>query len=158
MRDERLIGAFRSASGGRLDDGDFTSYEKCDSCGRIYELNLILTGGLGSRSISPERRKANLERRRISRSNELLFENSQNRCICDPKGDELFLEQRAVDSARRRLAQSRETPVSTRLGETGAVVSLVDQLRQLSDLFNAGALTREQFEAAKNALLGIQNQ
>ena len=32
---------------------------------------------------------------------------------------------------------------------------LVEQLRQLTDLFNSGALSREQFESAKNSLLGL---
>jgi hypothetical protein len=32
---------------------------------------------------------------------------------------------------------------------------LVEQLRQLTDLFNSGALSREQFESAKNMLLGL---
>jgi hypothetical protein len=33
--------------------------------------------------------------------------------------------------------------------------NLADQLQQLSDLFESGALTVEQYEAAKNKLLGL---
>ena len=46
------------------------------------------------------------------------------------------------NSKKNRIRKNGEAP-------------LVEQLRQLSDLFEAGALTREQFESAKNLLLGL---
>lgn len=43
-------------------------------------------------------------------------------------------------------------PIASNSGTSNS--DLTEQLRQLVDLFNSGALTKEQFEAAKNKLLG----
>lgn len=44
-------------------------------------------------------------------------------------------------------------PIASNSGTSNS--DLTEQLRQLVDLFNSGALTKEQFEAAKNKLLGM---
>lgn len=124
------------------------------------------------------------ERLRQEKSDRLkaLFAIPSSRCVCDPDGDIVFLQARELEKRESdaRLAAMRandakrkktetSAPKPNGLGTTGAALrspsatprsgkgdeQILDQLKQLSDLFNAGALTKEQFEAAKNKLLGL---
>jgi hypothetical protein len=77
-----------------------------------------------------------------------LFKKASNRCICDPEGDARYLQQFVVvDETNASRSGDRNV--------IGSSVGLSEQLEKLTELFNAGALSKEQFEAAKNRLLGL---
>jgi hypothetical protein len=138
--------------------------------------------GLGSMSRNAESIERDRLRREESNRLKALFAIPSSRCVCDPDGDVEYLKERDQENRERdaRWAVLREndakrkktepsTPKPSGLGTTGAAMraqsapkdpkndgnEFIDQLKQLSDLFNAGALTSEQFEAAKNKLLGL---
>jgi hypothetical protein len=175
----RSTGAFRTASGG-ITSG--IEYHQCQECQRIYEVTLKMIG-LGSMSRNAESIERDRLRREESNRLKALFAIPSSRCVCDPDGDVEYLKERDEEKREQdaRWAVLREndakrkktepsTPKPSGLGTTGAAMraqsapkdpkndgnEFIDQLKQLSDLFNAGALTSEQFEAAKNKLLGLQ--
>lgn len=178
MPDFRSTGAFRTAPGG-IRHG--VEYRRCENCQRIFEVELQLMG-LGSMSRTAESDERDRLRREESDRLKALFAIPSSRCVCDPDGDVEYLKKRDQENRERdaRWAVLREndakrkktepsTPKPSGLGTTGAAMraqyapkdpkndghEFIDQLKQLSDLFNAGALTSEQFEAAKNKLLGL---
>lgn len=60
-----------------------------------------------------------------------------------------------ADAGQPRPATGRRK--TGRPARKSASVDLAEQLRQLNDLHQAGALSKEQFEAAKNSLLGLDS-
>ena len=167
---ERTVGAFRKSAG---ISGRRTIFGRCEQCGLVYE-NRIVVVGLGSYSTNQSERIRRAEEDRLSGILRPMFDNPANRCTCDPTGDAEFLKERAEDEAdRQRLktsapfvsqSDSLKGPASPQKADQDSVKpkprsnksiqqSLVVELQQLSDLYNAGALTRTQFEKAKDKLL-----
>ena len=155
------------------------SYDRCQVCGLIYEF--LERRGLPNFSNSEaHRRHAEYERKQRENNRHLgaLFEVFQNRCVCDPKADAEYLEcfaekmlnQRNSEQATKTQSTGQVAPLNSgRLGTNGSTTSkttqtsasgpdsgdLIYQLAQLTELFKSGALSKEQFEAAKNVLLGL---
>lgn len=176
----RSTGAFRTASGG-ITPG--IEYRRCQECQRIYEVTLERIG-LGSMSRTADSIERERLRREKSDQLRALFAIPSSRCVCDPDGDVEFLKKREQEKRERdaRWAEMRENEAKRRkddanqagskpsgLGTTGKAMGdlgnassssnrddqIIEKLKQLTDLFNAGALTKKQFEAAKNKLLGL---
>ena len=69
-------------------------------------------------------------------------------CLKRQKAETARIEKQRL-AEERRAAASRATKPST--------ANIVKQLESLNELYRQGALTREQFESAKNQLLGMRN-
>ena len=156
---------FAGAYRGNPDSFD-KNHQTCEVCGLYFQDHFVM---MGLPNIGPgghEREKRLTE----------IFSDPKNRCTCDPAGDIEFLRQ--VESLRlQRNRTSRESnsttpdrqPRTSLLGSTAAALgnsenktptrngekSLPEQLADLTELFESGALTKKQFEAAKNKLLGL---
>lgn len=178
---EKKTGAFRGLV---FNHKPHKTFGKCDVCGMTYESNRSARFmGLGSYSSWSRSDDELLGTFDYRSKNETAFDDLLQRCICDLEGDVEVVEGRAelmvldmieeaskparptngplkaptlVPGAGQIIPQrvSRTAPPKTRATKPG-VRNLADQLQQLSDLFESGALTVEQYEAAKNKLLGL---
>jgi len=179
---EKKTGAFR---GFVFSKEKYKTYGKCDVCDMAYEQTKIsrVRQGLGSYS-TWSRSDDDLPSTFDFRSrNETAFDDLLLRCICDLDGDVVVVEGRAelmvLDVIQEASKPARPTngPLKAPTLPPGAgqiipqrvspaaspkkqatkpgASNLADQLQQLSDLFESGALTVEQYEAAKNKLLGL---
>ena len=143
-------------------------YNFCDSCSGIFEYVHRGSGFINS-TASREQRAENIarieaENKRLSK----VFTEPSKRCTCDLPGDLEVIEKRARRDARPRLPASAPplppnagkvvlstSNTSPRARTKPAQRNLADQLQQLFDLYDSGALTEQQYEAAKNKLIGL---
>ena len=150
-RHEVSSGAFRHViSGTKSTRLNSFGYDRCDRCGLIFELTRAMRGLPNYKNAEAARRGSEARSRQnaLDKSLGLLFKKASNRCICDPEGDARYLQQFAV-------VDETNAPRSGDRNVSGSSVGLSEQLEKLTELFNAGALSKEQFEAAKNRLLGL---
>jgi hypothetical protein len=168
----KMFGAFRGLvfSQHRKDHYGIPNYgyNFCDHCSGIFEYVHRGSGFINS-TASREQRAENIAR--IEAENNRLseiFTDPSKRCTCDLPGDLEVIEKRARRDARPRLPASAP-PLPPNAGKivssTGTTSpreqtkpgqrNLADQLQQLYDLYDSGALTDEQYEAAKNKLIGL---
>lgn len=136
------------------------SFGICGVCNGMYrQLTIGPVRGFGSHS-TPFNPGAWSTRLKILEENRTRFENLAIRCKCDLIGDMLPAETYARVSLERKSksATSHTTPRnaknSTRRSRSSR--GTTGDLAQLVDLFERGVLNQEQFEAAKNKLLGIE--
>lgn len=161
---EKSRGAYR-VERGSISRRITSCYGKCSECGLVFYTKYLPARGMGSyaRTRASDERDAKIIEE--SRHWEQFFVEESNRCTCDPVGDREYLrvqhEKSEQDARwRARLEATATTPAPLPVTEKkrrhrSKTASIVDELGQLNDLYRAGALTREQFEAAKNALLGL---
>ena len=150
-RREVSSGAFRHViSGTKSTRLNTCGYDRCDRCGLIFEMTRVVQGLPNYSNAEAARRgwEARSRRDALDKSLGPLFKKASNRCICDPEGDARYLQQ--IDKADETNAPRSG---NRNVGESS--VGLSEQLEKLTELFSAGALSKEQFEAAKNALLGL---
>ena len=166
----KILGAFRgfvfSEKGKDRNGIPNYDFNFCNTCSGIYER---VNGSRSPFINTTESRKQRIAR--IEEENKRfgeIFSDPSKRCTCDMPGDLEVIEKRARRDARPRLPTSAP-PLPPNAGKivdsTGTVSSrartkpgqrnLADQLQQLFDLYDSGALTDEQFEAAKNKLIGL---
>lgn len=155
----RSIGAFRWSEL-KLRSSRMETFDTCDSCGGIF--HLVYSGrplGFGSRSSTHETRERERQAMAELQSKRQRFENLSSRCRCDPEGDIVHARKYAQEEAdRRERIRARSTTqeaISRPARRTRPKTGTADDLAQLAELFERGVLTREQFEAAKNKVLGI---
>ena len=169
----KMLGAFRgfvfSEKGKDRNGIPNYGFNFCDACSGIYERVNGPSSPFINSTASKEQRAENIAR--IEEENKRLseiFTEPSKRCTCDMPGDLEVIEKRARRDARPRLPASAP-PLPPNAGKvvesTGTASSrartkpgqrnLADQLQQLFDLYDSGALTDEQFEAAKNKLIGL---
>ena len=129
---DRSTGAFRRA--GNI-GGTPNRYGACEDCGGLFLIEFY-TIGFGSRT-GP--RTGYLEEQRALRES---FSRASNRCTCDPDGDRLF-----------QQSKGRITPPSPTTQRSTFSNSLAD-LKILDDLLDRGVLTHDQYQKAKENLLG----
>lgn len=157
-------------------------YSECEVCGMLYEYYDRSRIGLPNFSSSEAHHNYHEARRKREKNNQrlrLLFANQKNRCVCDPVSDAEYL-MRVTQEVSQKQQQdtglednslvTKADPVRTSpLGTTRDAVlaigqntkkiedatALIEHLSKLSELFHAGALSKKQFEAAKNLILGI---
>ena len=150
-RHEVSSGAFRHViSGTKSARLNTCGYDRCDRCGLIFEMTRVVQGLPNYSNAEAARRGWEARSRQDALDKRLgpLFKKASNRCICDPEGDARYLQQ--IDKADETNAPRSG---NRNVGESSGGLS--EQLEKLTELFNAGALSKEQFEAAKNALLGL---
>ena len=168
----KMLGAFRGFvfSEKGKDHNGIPNYDFnfCDACSGIYERVSRRSGFINSTASRQQQAETiariEEENKRLSE----IFTEPSKRCTCDMPGDLEVIEKRARRDARPRLPASAP-PLPPNAGKvlesTGTASSrgrtkpgqrnLADQLQQLFDLYDSGALTDEQFEAAKNKLIGL---
>lgn len=170
----RSSGAFREVDG-YFSSESISGYLRCTVCNGLYVImhDKSYSRGLPNLSSNEAHRRDSEQRKERQR---LLkeFEKASNRCSCDLEGDAPYIEKIAETNAWFTLQWKKkmppnagevkqqkvvsqvapQTPSKARATKPGAR-NLADQLQQLSDLFESGALTVEQYEAAKNKLLGL---
>jgi len=136
------------------------TFDTCDTCGGMFHLvysERVL--GFGSWSSSHETRERERQAMAELQSKRQRFEDLSARCRCDPEGDMFHAKKYAQEEAgrteriRARNATQEAAPRPAR--RTRSKTGTADDLAQLAELFERGVLTREQFEAAKNKVLGI---
>jgi len=128
-------------------------YAACGSCGGLFVIHIRMIG-FGSRTGSI--------RDRYPRNQLELQEDFQRniggRCRCDAVGNadvaREYNERNEKIASERRTRKTASRPTSDERLPT-SVTRHVDDLAKLVELFERGVLTRDQFEAAKNKLLGI---
>jgi hypothetical protein len=178
---EKKTGAFRGLV---FSNKPHKTFGKCDVCGMTYESNRSArVMGLGSYSSWSRSDNDPINPYTYRSKEKEAFVDLLQRCICDLDGDVVVVEGRAelmvldmIQEASKparptngplkaptlppgagQIIPQRVSPAAspkTRATKPGAR-NLADQLQQLSDLFESGALTVEQYEAAKNKLLGL---
>jgi hypothetical protein len=179
---EKKTGAFRGLV---FNHKPHKTFGKCDVCGMTYENSEISRARQGLGSYAARSRSDNDPINPYTyRSKEReAFVDLLQRCICDLDGDVEVVEGRAelmvLDMIREASKPARPTngplKAPTLPPGAGQIIppktspappakpqrskptqqNLADQLTQLSDLYSAGALSAEQYEAAKNKLLGL---
>ena len=178
---EKKTGAFRGLV---FNHKPHKTFGKCDVCGMTYESNRSArVMGLGSYSSRSRSDNDPINSYTYRSKEREAFADLLQRCICDLDGDVEVVEGRAelmvLDIIQEASKPARPTngplkaptlppgagqivpqrvspaaPPKKQATKPGAR-NLADQLQQLSDLFESGALTVEQYEAAKNKLLGL---
>jgi hypothetical protein len=167
-------GAFREVEG-YFNSESISGYVRCTACNGLYVTMHDKSYRMGLPNLSgSEALRRDSERQQKSRELLREFEKVSNRCRCDTEGDAPYVEKIAETNAwfaldwkakmppnAGEVIQQRivpqvapQTPSKPRSTKPGAR-NLADQLQQLSDLHSAGALSVEQYEAAKNKLLGL---
>ena len=150
-RHEVSSGAFRHViSGTKSTRLNSFGYDRCDRCGLIFEMTRVVQGLPNYSNAEAARRgwEARSRQAALDKSLGPLFKKASNRCICDLEGDARYLQQIGT-AGETNAPRSGDRNV----GESS--VGIAEQLEKLTELFNAGALSKEQFEAAKNRLLGL---
>ena len=157
-------------------------YSECEVCGMLYEWYDRGRRGLpnfSSREAHQNYHEAQRKREKTNERLRLLFANQKNRCVCNPVADAEYLMRVSQEVSNKQQQDTglednslitKATPASTStLGTTRDAVlatgpktkqiedatALIEHLSKLSELFNAGVLSKKQFEAAKNLILGI---
>ena len=121
-----------------------TTYYACGSCGGWFSRRSY-AGGLGSRRTTPElRAKRQAEDQRVSHQVAHM-----RKCGCTRQPATLDFGIEAARPAKRQRTTQRQAPA--RQAATGSVT---DDLTALTKLWKQGALTDDEFAAAKAAVLG----
>jgi hypothetical protein len=170
QNNSKMLGAFRgfvfSEKGKDRNGIPNYGFNFCEACSGIYERVNGPSSPFINTTESRNQRIARIEEenKRLSE----IFTEPSKRCTCDMSGDLEVIENRARRDARPRLP-GRAPPLPPNAGKVGESTgtapspartkpgqrNLADQLQQLFDLYDSGALTDEQFEAAKNKLIGL---
>lgn len=159
----------------------FTSY--CESCGKEFQpvaiqRSIIKTGSYTGRTQFTKscavclRRKLLAEQRSIERERQAELRRAERvererqaelRRIERERQAELRRIEREREAERRRAEQQERAsrvpskPASPARNTRTSNADVASQLTSLSELFRQGVLTSEQFEAAKNKLLGLDS-
>lgn len=150
----------------------------CDSCGKEFEPEIITRSRMGSyrasyttqcvsclrlEMVAKERfeRERQAEMRRVERAER--ERQAELRRIERERQAEMRRIERERAAERRRAEQQERTSrvpkarVASTRDSRGSDADVASQLVALTELFRQGVLTSEQFEAAKNRLLGLDS-